>query len=57
MRLLSEAGDLLFETDGITGGVGPAEGAPSVELAAGPHLVECLPEGGTPTAVPLEVVA
>lgn len=55
VRILTEAGVVVFEGGAITGGVGPTGGSPSVALSEGPHLVECTPDGGSPTTVPLQV--
>ena len=55
VRILDESGEVVFTTEAVTGGEGDPEGAPSVELAAGRHVVECSPDGGTPVSVPLQV--
>ena len=55
VRILDEAGDVVFEGAAITDGQGPPEGSPLAELASGQHLVECTPEGGPTTTVPLQV--
>ena len=55
VRILDESGEVVFTDSAVTGGVGPDEGSPSVELDSGRHVVECIPEGGTSMTVPLQV--
>jgi hypothetical protein len=55
VRIVDESGQVVFTNSDMTGGGGPDEGSASVQLARGRHVVECIPEGGTPMTVPLQV--